>query len=154
MKVNKDSSLREKVEGEFEERKTGVIELIKTLMESFLRSNSNYGAITDIQTDINRIYLLVKRYIEEKKLNVYALKIGDRILLSRTDETFNDLYEVIRQHSKLQMKRDIIEIWDDLDNKILHLLILPVRKHFPIKYSSSREKAQIIRDLSLRNFPK
>jgi len=153
MKVNKDSSLREKVEGEFEERKTGVIELIKTLMESFLRSNSNYGAITDIQTDINRIYLLVKRYIEEKKLNVYALRIGDRILLSRTDETFDDLYKVIRQHSKLQVKRDVIEIWDDSDNKILHLLILPVRKHFPIKYTSSRQKTQIIRKISLCDFP-
>ena len=152
MKVNKDSSLRERVEGEFEERKTGIIELIKTLMQSFLRSNSNYGAITDIQTDINRIYILVKRYIEEKKLNVYALRIGDRILLSRTDETFDDLYNVIRQHSKLQVKRDVIEIWDDSDNKILHLLILPVRKHFPIKYNSSRQKAQIIRKLSLYDF--
>jgi len=153
MKVNKDSSLREKVEGEFEERKTGIIELIKTLMESFLRSNSNYGAITDIQTDINRIYLLVKRYIEEKKLNVYALRIGDRILLSRTDETFDDLYKVIRQHSKLRVKRGVIEIWDDPDNKILHLLILPVRKHFPIKYTSSRQKTQIIRKISLCDFP-
>jgi len=153
MKVNKDSSLREKVEGEFEERKTGITELIKTLMESFLRSNSNYGAITDIQTDINRIYLLVKRYIEEKKLNVYALRIGDCILLSRTDETFDDLCKVIRQHSKLLVKRGVIEIWDDSDNKILHLLILPVRKHFPIKYTSSRQKTQIIRKISLCDFP-
>jgi len=152
MKINKDSSLREKVEGEFEERKTGITELIKTLMESFLRSDSNYGAITDIQTDINRIYMLVKRYIEKKKLNIYVLKMGDRILLSRTDETFDDLCEVIRRHSKLQVKRGIIEIWDDSDNKILHLLILPVRKHFPIKYSSSRQKAQIIRKLSLYDF--
>ncbi|RLI41715.1 hypothetical protein DRO64_07145 [Candidatus Bathyarchaeota archaeon] len=153
MKVNKDSSLREKVEGEFEEQKTGIIKLIKTLMESFLRSNSNYGAITDIQTDINRIYTLVKRYIEEKKVNVYVLKMGNRILLSRTDETFDDLYKVIRQHSKLQVKRDIMEIWDDSDNKILHLLVLPVRKHFPIKYNNSRQKAQIIRELSLYDFP-
>ncbi|HIE18458.1 TPA: hypothetical protein EYP75_01895 [Candidatus Bathyarchaeota archaeon] len=149
MTANDDSSLREEIEGEFEEQKEGVEKLIETLMESFLRSSSDYGAIADIETDIDPIYLLVKEYIEEKKMDVYALKIDDRILLSRTNEGFDDLYEVIKQHSELQIKKDMIEIWDDAKNKILHLLVIPVRKHFPIKYKSPKQKMETIKKISL-----
>ena len=149
MTANDDSSLREEIAEEFEEQKVGVEKLIETLIESFLRSNSDYGAIANIETDIDQIYFLVKRYIEEKKIDVYALKIDDRILLSRTNEGFDDLYEVIKQHSELQIKKDMIEIWDDAKNKILHLLVIPVRKHFPIKYTSSKQKMETIKKISL-----
>jgi len=149
MTADDDSSLREEIEGEFEEHKIGIEKLIETLMESFLRSNSNYGAIADIETDIDRIHLLVKRYIEERKMDIYTLKINNRILLSRTNEGFDDLYEVIKQRSELQIKKDMIEIWDDADNKILHLLVIPVRKHFPIKYTSPKQKFETIKKISL-----
>jgi len=149
MTVDDDSSLREEIEGEFEEHKIGIEKLIETLMESFLRSSSDYGAIANIKTDIDQIYLLIKKYIEERKMDVYALRINDRILLSRTNEGFEDLYEVIKQHSELQIKKDMIEIWDDANNKILHLLVIPVRKHFPIKYTSSKQKMETIKKISL-----
>ena len=149
MTTDEDSSLREEIEGEFEEQKIGIDKLIETLLESFLRSNSDYGAIADIETDIDQIHLLVKKHIEEKKLDVYALKIDNRILLSKTEERFDDLYEVIKQHSELQIKKDMIEIWDDANNKILHLIVMPVRKHFPIKYTSPKQKINLIKKISL-----
>jgi hypothetical protein len=149
MSAEDNSSLREEIEGEFEEKEIGAEKLIETLMESFLRSSSDYGAIADIETDIDYIYSLVKRYIEERKMDVYALKIDDRILLSRTNEGFDDLYEVIKRHSELQIKKDMIEIWDDAENQILHLLVIPVRKHFPIKYTSPKKKIETIKKISL-----
>jgi len=153
MSSDGNSSLREEVEGEFEEHKVTIEKLIETLIESFLRSNSNYGAITDIETDIDQIYLLVKKYIEKNKIDVYALKIGNRILLSKTNEDFDDLYEVIKRRSELQIKKDMIEIWDDTENKILHLLVIPVRKHFPIKYVNSKQKIKFINKISLMTWP-
>jgi len=149
MNVKDNSSLREEIEGEFEEQRIGIEKLIETLMESFLRSSSDYGAIADIETDIDQIYLLVKKHIEKKKLDVYALKIDDRILLSKTNASFDDLYEVIKRHSELQIKKDMIEIWDDAENKILHLIVIPVRKHFPIRYTSPKQKIGMIKKISL-----
>ena len=149
MTANDDSSLREEIAEEFEEQKVGVEKLIETLIESFLRSNSDYGAIANIETDIDQIYFLVKKYIEEKRMDIYALKINNRILLSRTNEGFEDLYEVIKRHSELQIKKDMIEIWDDADNKILHLLVMPVRKHFPIKYRTQKQKIATIKEISM-----
>ena len=43
----------------------------------------------------------------------------------------------------------MIEIWDDVANRILHLIIVPVKKHFPIEYLNIREKAKIIEKVSL-----
>jgi hypothetical protein len=43
----------------------------------------------------------------------------------------------------------MIEIWDDAENKILHLLVIPVRKHFPIKYTSPKKKIEMIKKISL-----
>jgi len=149
MTVNDKSSLREEIEGEFEEQRIGVEKLIETLVESFLRSSSDYGAIADIKTNIDQIYLLVRKHIEKKKLDVYALKIDDRILLSKTNKGFDDLYEVIKRHSELQIKKDMIEIWDDAEHRILHLLVIPVRKHFPIEYVNSRRKIDLIKKISL-----
>ena len=144
-----DSTLKERIEGEFEEQKIGIEKLIETLMESFCRSDSDYGAIADIESDIDQIYFMVKKYIEEKRMDIYALKINNRILLSRTNEGFEDLYEVIKRHSGLQIKKDMIEIWDDADNKILHLLVMPVRKHFPIKYRTQKQKIETIKEISM-----
>ncbi|RJS85831.1 hypothetical protein CW706_00010 [Candidatus Bathyarchaeota archaeon] len=146
--MSKDSPLKEKVEEEFEEKDGNLNKLVETLMESFLRSNSNYGAITDIETDINRIYDLVRKCIKKRRMKVYALKIDDRILLSKTNEEFSDLYEVIKECSDLQIKKDMIEIWDDAKNRILHLLITPVRKHFPLRYKNSRQRLEIIKKIS------
>ena len=153
MSSDGNSSLREEVEGEFEEQKVSIEKLVETLIESFLRSSSDYGAISDIETDIDQIYLLVRKHIEKNKIDVYALKIDNRILLSKTEERFDDLYEVIKQHSELQIKKDMIEIWDDAENKILHLLVIPVRKHFPMKYANSKQKIEIIKKISLMTWP-
>jgi hypothetical protein len=136
------------VEGKFPEEGLNIGKLVKTLIKSFLRSDSNYGAITEIETDMNRIYGMVRGYINEEKMEVYALKIGDRILLSRTNVDFKEIYEVLRGRSELQIKKDMIEIWDDVDQKILHLIIVPVRKHFPIEYSNAKQKAKMIKEIS------
>jgi len=143
-----DPSLRKKVEGDFPEGILNVAELVKTLMKSFMKSESNYGAITDIETDINSIYDIVRNYIDREELDIYALRLGDRILLSKTDAAFENLYEVIRDRSQLQIKKDMIEIWDDADNRILHLIIVPVRKHFPLDYSTDKQKAEMIEEIS------
>ena len=144
-----NSSLKKKVEGEFPEQTMDVSNLVRTLIKSFLRSDSNYGAITDIKSDINYIYDLVVRFIQVEKMDIYALKLEDRILLSRTGSDFDDVYKVLKTHSVLQIKKDMIEIWDDAYNKILHLIIVPVKKHFPIEYANTREKTKIIEKISL-----
>lgn len=144
MTPQKSSSLRKRIEGEFSEDEVGITKLIETLMRSFLRADSDYGAIADIKTDIDHVYGLVKNYISEERLDVYALKLEDRILMSKTNVGFDELYEVIRERSNLKAKSGIIEIWDDQENKILHFLIMPLRKHFPIEYSTEAEKEKIV----------
>jgi len=144
-----DSSLRKKVEDEFSEQTVDISNLVRTLVKSFLRSDSHYGAITDVKSDINRIYDLIVQYIGAEKMDIYALKLDDRILLSRTSTEFDNLYEVIKTKSELQIKKDMIEIWDDATNRILHLIIVPVKKHFPIEYANEREKAKIVEKVSL-----
>ena len=143
-----DPGLGKKVEADFPEQTLNVGELVRTLMKSFLKSDSNYGAITDIETDLDSIYNMVAEYIDAEKLNVYALRFGDRILLSKTDVGFDDLYEVIKKRSQLQIKKDMIEIWDDPGSRILHLIIVPVRKHFPLDYSTNKQKATMIERIS------
>ncbi|MBS7656334.1 MAG: hypothetical protein QXI71_01650 [Candidatus Bathyarchaeia archaeon] len=149
MSAEGNSSLKKKIEGEFPEQTMDVSNLVRTLVKSFLRSDSNYGAITDIKTDMNYIYDLVVRFIQVENMDIYALKLEDRILLSRTGPNFDELYSVIKARSTLQIKKDMIEIWDDATNKILHLIIVPVKKHFPIEYANTREKARIIEKISL-----
>ncbi|RJS75538.1 hypothetical protein CW712_04210 [Candidatus Bathyarchaeota archaeon] len=149
MAAEGDSSLKKKVEGEFSEQSVNVGKLVKTLIKSFLRADSDYGAITDIRADINRIYDTVVRYIEEEKIDVYALKLDDRILLSKTGVNFEDVYKVMKERSELQIKKDMIEIWDDPEHRILHLIVVPVRKHFPIEYSTAKEKMGLIKKISL-----
>ena len=74
MSSDGNSSLREEVEGEFEEQKVSIEKLVETLIESFLRSSSDYGAIADIKTNIDQIYLLVRKHIEKKKLDLIREK--------------------------------------------------------------------------------
>jgi hypothetical protein len=143
-----NSTLRKKVEREVKEENGAVKELVETLIISFLKSDSDYGAITDLNIDINRIYDIVRDYIVSEKLDVYALMLGDRILLSRTNMGFEELYEVIKGKSQPQLKRDIIEVWDDPKNKILHLIIIPFRKHFPIEYTNEKEKEDMTQKFS------
>lgn len=137
------NSLKRRIEREFPEEGADITELIKTLIKSFLRTDSNYGAITDIDTNVDYIYKLVKKYIAEEKLDIYALKLGNRILMSKTNVEFDEVYEVIKNHSYLKTKRGVVEIWDDLENHILHFLILPLRKHFPIGYLTDNEREKI-----------
>jgi len=148
-----DSALKKKIEDEFPEQGPDVKKLVETLIKSFLKSDSNYGAITDIKTDVNHIYRLVRNYVNSKKLDIYALKLEDRILLSRTNIGFEEIYEVIKRHSQLQTKMNMTEIWDDAENKILHLIIVPLRKHLPIEYQTEKEKAKmmavLINDLAI-----
>lgn len=141
MAFQENSSLKKKVESEFIEEGANLTKLVKTLIRSFLRADSDYGAIADIKTDANYIYKLVKNYIAKEGLDIYALKLGNRILMSKTNLGFDKLYEVIRGRSRLEAKKDNVEIWDDSENRILHFIIIPLRKHFPIEYKADeREK--------------
>ncbi|MEM2341970.1 MAG: hypothetical protein QXX94_00765 [Candidatus Bathyarchaeia archaeon] len=147
MYSQKRSSLRKRVEEDLAEEDESAHKLIETLVKSFLRADSDYGAITEIRTDINYIYKIIKNYISKENLDVYALKIGNVILLSKTNVGFDEIYEVIRERSHLEVKKGIIEIWDDLENGILHFLIIPLRKHFPIEYATDEEKEKTVKIL-------
>lgn len=146
MYSQKRSSLRKKVEEDIAEEE-GAHKLIETLIKSFLRADSDYGAITEIRTDIDYIYKIIKNYISKENLDVYALKIGNIIFLSKTNVGFDEIYEVIKERSHLEAKKGIIEIWNDLENGILHFLIIPLRKHFPIEYTTDKEKERIVKML-------
>ena len=87
-------------------------------------------------------------YIDEERLDIYALRLADRILLSKTNVDFENLYGVIKERAHLQIKKDMIEIWDDAHSRILHLIIVPVKKHFPLDYSTSRQRAKMIEEIS------
>ncbi|MBS7624343.1 hypothetical protein KEJ29_02040 [Candidatus Bathyarchaeota archaeon] len=137
--------LRKRVEGEFiEEGDVGVDNLVKVLIRSFLRADSDYGAISDIKTSVDYVYALIRNYISEEKLDIYALKIGDQILMSKTNVNFDKVYEVIREKAHLEVKKGIIEIWNDPENRLLHLLIIPLRKHFPIEYVAESDRERTI----------
>ncbi|MEM1607137.1 MAG: hypothetical protein QW341_04155 [Candidatus Bathyarchaeia archaeon] len=147
MQSQRKQPLKKKVEEEFIEESVGVEKLIEMLVKSFLRADSDYGAITDIRTDIDSIYMLMKSYVSEEKLDIYVLKIGDKILMSKTNVNFDRIYEVIKERSHLEAKRGIIEIWDDPENGLLHFLIVPLRKHFPIEYATDNDKEKTIKVL-------
>ncbi|MEM2110722.1 MAG: hypothetical protein QXX08_02465 [Candidatus Bathyarchaeia archaeon] len=149
MRTERNSTLKKiEVEGEFPEQNQSVKKLVETLIKSFLKSDSDYGAIADINTDVNQVYQIVRNYVNEEKLDVYALKLEDRILLSKTNIGFEAIYEIVKSHSHLQQKKNMIEIWDDAENKILHLIIFPLRKHFPIEYSTEKEKEKLTEEIS------
>ncbi len=135
----KRRTVKEIIEGD----RLNIVGLIKTLIKSFTRTDSNYGVITDIKGDLEIFYTLLKDYIKNERLDIYALKFGDKILLSRTNFGFEEIYEVVKINSVLIAKRDMLELWDDKKNRILHLIIVPLRKHFPIEYSSPEERSKI-----------
>ena len=141
--------MRKRIAGEFPEESLGIKELTETLIESFIKTDSNYGMITDVRTDLNLFYRCIKDYVKSKNLDVYALRFGDRILLSRTSFGFNEIYKVVKMKSTLRLKKDMLEIWDDEENKILHLVIAPLKKHFPLEYSNKKERLKIIENLQL-----
>ncbi|MBS7634747.1 hypothetical protein KEJ34_04535 [Candidatus Bathyarchaeota archaeon] len=138
------NSLRKRIEGEFIEDEANISKLIEVLIKSFLMTDSDYGVISDIKIDIDHIYRLVRNYIAEERLDICALKLGDRIFMSKTSIGFDDIYAVIQGHSLLKAKKDMIEIWDDTINKIIHFLIMPLRKHFPIEYTTEVERDEVI----------
>lgn len=149
MLLEGNSALRKRMAGEFLEDNQSIRELVETLIESFLRTDSSYGEITDVKCDIDGFYKCVMDYVRDEKLDMYALKFDDRILLSRTGFGFEEIYKVVRMNSILQRKEKMLELWDDEKNKILHVIIAPLRKHFPIEYSDGREKLKIMKNLQL-----
>jgi len=144
-----DRGLIEKAEAEISEQNIDGKEAIAVLINKFLKSDSRYGEITNIEEGVQSVYNLTRDYICEKKLDVCALRCRDKILLSRTDLEFEDVQKAVQMYSTLIAKRDIIELWGDSQNKILHLLILPLRKHFPIGYRDEKDKLEIIEELSV-----
>lgn len=148
MKLKGNPSSKKNVEGEISEQNINMINLVKTMLKNFLTSDGNYGAITDVKADTNSIYTTMMDYVNKEKLDVYVLKLEDHILLSKTNVCFEELYKAIKKQSELEIKKEIIEIWNDTNNKILHLIILPVRKHFPIEYSTTTQKTELIEKIS------
>jgi len=124
--------------------------MVKTLLETFMGSDENYGAITDIKADVNYVHKLLMEYVDREKLDVYMLKLEDRILLSKTNVRFEKLYKTIKRQSNLEIKKDVMEIWNDADNKILHLFVIPVRKHFLIEYSTATQKTDLVNQILLK----
>ena len=148
MKHKGTPSSKKNVKGEIPEQSINMNNLVKTMLENFLTSDGNYGAITDIKADTNSIYTTMMDYVNKEKLDVYVLKLEDRILLSKTNVRFEELYKTIKKQSELEIKKEMIEIWNDTNNKILHLIIVPVRKHFQIEYSTTTQKTELIEKIS------
>jgi hypothetical protein len=142
MKPKGNLSSRKK--GEVEYREQTIRGMVKTLLENFMRSDVNYGTITETKADVKDVYKVLMDYVNREKLDVYMLKLEDRILLSKTNVRFEELYETVRKKSKLETKKDITEIWNDADNQILHLFVIPIRKHFPIEYSNTTHKTDLV----------
>jgi len=139
--------LSSKENGEAKYREHTISTMVKTLLETFMRSDENYGEITDIKTDVNSIHKLLIDYVNRENLDVYVLKLEDRILLSKINVRFEELYKTVKKQSNLEIKKDIMEIWNDPDNKMLHLFITPIRKHFPIEYSTTTQKTDLINQI-------
>jgi len=133
--------------GEAEHREHTLSNMIKTLLVTFMGSDENYGSITDIKADVNCVYKLLIDYVNEEKFDVYVLKLEDCILLSKTNVRFEELYKTIKRQSSLEIKKDVMEIWNDADNKILHLFVIPLRKHFLIGYSTTTQKTDLINQI-------
>lgn len=146
-----EKGLEKKVEAEISEQTLDRKETIKFLINKFLKSDTSYGEITDIEEDVQSFYDLTRNYIQQEKLDIQALKIKDKILLSRTSSEFEDVKKTVEMYSVLIATRDMIEVWDDCQNKILHLLVLPLRKHFPIGYKSEENRLEIIEELLKEN---
>ncbi|MEM1514516.1 MAG: hypothetical protein QXH24_00440 [Candidatus Bathyarchaeia archaeon] len=146
MQSQERKSLRKRVKGEFEES-IGTNKLIETLLKSFLKSESNYGLITDIKTDVDRIFRFVKKMISKKGFDIYTLRVRDEIYLSKAIENFDGLYGVIKERSLLMVRKGLMEIWDDNEYRILHFLIPSLKRHFPIEYEDNCEKEEIIKAL-------
>jgi hypothetical protein len=137
-------ALKERVEEEISDQGFNNERVVESLIKKFLESDSDYGEISNVEHDIKYIYDLIRDYVFQKHLDIYALRLKEKIILSRTNFEFENIHNVVRCHSDLVLEIDMIEIWDDSENKILHLLILPLRKHFPISYSSSKTKLKKI----------
>ncbi|MEM2320924.1 MAG: hypothetical protein QXS79_03460 [Candidatus Bathyarchaeia archaeon] len=138
--------MKKKVEGEFEES-TSVDKLVETLLRSFLKSESNYGLITDIRTDVGYVFRIAKELISEKGFDIYVLRVKNEIYLAKAVERFDDLYDVIKERSLLRAKKGLIEIWDDDESRILHFLVPSLRRHLPIEYENENERERIIETL-------
>jgi hypothetical protein len=146
-------ALIEREEEEILEKDLNNERAVGSLIRKFLKSDSDYGEITNIKQDIVHIYDLIKEYVLQNHLDIYALKLQDKIILSRTNFEFEKIQKVVKNHSNLILEIDMIEIWDDLKNKILHLLILPLRKHFPISYNNGKSKLEKV-ELILKSIPR
>jgi len=139
-----EKGLAKRVEAEISEKELDKRDIIAVLIDKFVKSDSSYGELTGIEGDVQYVYDLVRGYVCQEKLDVYALRFGDKILLSRTDFEFEEVRKAIEMYSVLVAKREIVELWDDCQNKILHLLIMPLRKHFPIGYSNEESKLRMV----------
>lgn len=146
MQSEKGKILKKKVEGEFNES-TSVDKLVETLLRSFLKSESSYGLITDIRTDVEYVFRIVRELISEKGFDIYALRVRNEIYLSKAVEHFDDLYAVIKERSILKAKKGLIEIWDDDESRIMHFLVPSLRRHLPIGYENEYEREKIIEAL-------
>ena len=143
-----EKALKEKIEAEISEQNMDKKEIIEVLINKFLKSGSSYGEITKIEGDVQSVYDLIRNYVYQKRLDIYALKFEDKILLSRTNFEFENIQKAVKRHCALIAKKDMIELWDDEQNKILHLFIAFLRKHFPIGYINEENKLEIIEGLS------
>ena len=148
MRHSGNSYCKKNVEEKIPEHNRNMSNLIKTMLRNFLASDESYGVITDMKADTNSIYTAIMDYVNKENLDVYVLKLEDRVLLSKDNPLFEEVYNAIKKQSELEIKKDIIEIWNDHNNKILHLIIIPVRKHFPIEYSTTTQKTELIEKIS------
>ena len=103
-------ALREKIEAEISEKDAEKKDIIELFIDTFLKSDSSYGEITNIEGDVEYVCDLIRNYVHQKHLDIYALNFESKILLSRTNFDFESIQKTVERWSKLITKKDLIEL--------------------------------------------
>lgn len=110
------------------------------LLEEFVKSKADYGEIDEMGVDTVKVYDFIQEHILRKDLPISALKVKNKILLSKNIINFGQIYELIKSFCELTINDKMVEIWQDKENNLLNVVYPSIQRHFPIKYDSEIDK--------------
>ncbi len=120
---------------------------VKKLLEEFVYSQADYGEIDEIYTDATQVYEFIQGYILKENLSISVLKVKNKIFLSKNTSKFDELYELIKKLCHPLMENQMVEIWEDKENKMLNIVLPSIKKHFLIRYADEGDKLGKIEDI-------
>jgi len=113
---------------------------IKDIIEEFITSKVNYSEVSITKENVMEVYNSIKEYILKNDLPFSVLRCQNKIFLSLNKIEFEQLYEVIKRFSTLSLEKGVLEIWEDKENKLLHVVFPSVRRHFIVRYLDEEDK--------------